>query len=89
MIVFFLIFSHLVLFLNIGQCVNWFGNNLDWSKIPYAPVSTNEPWGITPDPEGCSDEVTEYSSDGEKSCSVMFDVGIFSCEGDCKGGKCI
>ena len=76
----------------LGECVNWFGNNLNWTKIEatglYQQMFHGEPWGATP--YGCTEEVKQY---GEYHCAI--DTGILNgeryikCEGDCKNGRCV
>ena len=70
-------------FFNLDKCVNWFGNDLDWSMIPFTRRG-NTPWGYTP--EGCNTAVMEY---GEYDCAVETKEGIRSCFGDCQDGKCV
>ena len=68
----------------LGRCVNWFGNNLDWAKIPYQQIEWG-PWGATPC--GCHEQVKMY---GEYACAVENADGLrIPCDGDCKDGACI
>jgi len=66
-------------------CVNWFGNNLDWSSIPFEQIG-NTPWGYTPN--GCTSDAV--SSHGAYSCAVQVGAtGAFiNCNGDCRDGVC-
>ena len=66
-----------------GECVNWFGNNLDWRVIPYTQVG-NTPWGLVPH---CSKAAVEPY--GAHHCAVRDAVGIRRCPGDCKDGMCV
>ena len=68
----------------VGRCVNWFGNELDWTKIPYQQID-DTPWGATPC--GCYEQVKMY---GDYSCAVeTADGERISCDGDCKDGACV
>ena len=68
----------------VGRCVNWFGNELDWTKIPYQQID-DTPWGATPC--GCYEQVKTY---GDYSCAVeTADGERISCDGDCKDGVCV
>ena len=69
----------------VGKCANWFGNELDWAKIPYQQIG-DSPWGATPC--GCYEQVKTY---GDYSCAVQVDEFEFiSCDGrDCKDGACV
>jgi len=65
-------------------CANWFGNNLDWSTIPFEQVG-NTDWGLTPN--GCTR--IDVLPHGEYWCGV-YDKGSFTdCEGDCFHGRCV
>jgi len=66
-------------------CMNWFGNNLDWSVIPYEQHS-GSPWGFTP--TGCT--IASVQAYGAYHCGVLTASGsIQSCDGnDCFNGAC-
>lgn len=66
------------------ECVNWFGNNLDWNRIPYTQYG-NTPWGYTPN--GCiRSDVEKY---GKFFCGVKTGTRIATCNGTgCQDGVC-
>jgi len=68
-----------------NSCMNWFGNNLDWSVIPYEQHS-GSPWGFTP--TGCT--IASVQAYGAYHCGVLTASGtIQSCDGnDCFNGAC-
>lgn len=65
------------------RCMNWFGNGLDWSKIPFGRYG-NTAWGHTP--SGCTRSAV--SPHGKYHCGRQGLNGITSCDGDCHDGKC-
>ena len=74
----------------LGECVNWFGNNPNWTKIEATGLyqrygnTPNTPWGATP--YGCTEEVKQY---GEYLCAVDTGKKFIDCPGDCKNGGCV